>query len=510
MRGEERMRKIFKKLQIIALVFCLMATYFVIPGKVDAVAPRATSLTVIFLETNDTDPADVSESLDAKYNVQVEGADRDFQSLSKLMLGDTIVWCIEPLHETENGDQYNDGDIDDYLSKTEQEALEEIAYVGYGYDGDTSNEMIAATQIRMWQELGYQVSYIDESIQNKIDQINENLKMFDELPSFNNQTVHFENDQVGEENAITLTDTNGVFSRFSHDITAPASYEINGNSLKIWREANDPMTGTYTFNLIPSGSIGVSHAYVSSQQKQTLAYLEISNPFRVTVRYTTETADVVISKVDITTGEELPGSHLYIKDKENGDIIESWVSTDEPHVIDGNKFVDGREYILHEETAPEGYDLAQDITFIYHEEHMETIIMNDELTPAKVIISKQDITTGEEIPGAHLTITDKETGELIEEWTSTDEPHVIDGYKFEDGKEYILHEETAPEGYQVAQDITFTYNKDEMEPIVMVDEIIPENPETGIYFPTIVLGSGIFVALGGYLLINKKNKFKRI
>ena len=44
----------------------------------------------------------------------------------------------------------------------------------------------------------------------------------------------------------------------------------------------------------------------------------------------------------------------------------------------------------------------------------------------------------------------------------------------------------------------------------MVDEIVPENPETGIYFPTIVLGSGIFVALGGYLLINKKNKFKRI
>ena len=214
--------------------------------------------------------------------------------------------------------------------------------------------------------------------------------------------------------------------------------------------------------------------------------------------------------MDITTGEELPGSHLYIKDKENGDIIESWVSTDEPHVIDGDKFVDGREYILHEETAPDGYDLAQDITFIYHEEHMETIIMNDELTPAKVIISKQDITTGEEIPGAHLTITDKETGELIEEWTSTDEPHVIDGYKFEDGKEYILHEETAPEGYQVAQDITFTYNKDEMEPIVMKDEIVPENPETGIYFPTIVLGSGIFVALGGYLLINKKNKFKRI
>ena len=509
MRGEERMRKILKKLQIIALVFCLMATYFVIPGKVDAIEPRDMKIKVVFLETNGTDPSEVSDSLDAKYNVQVEGAEL-FSSLSKLTIGDMLVWCINPTHFTVNGDKYEEGDIDDLLDKDEQEVLEQIAYVGYGYNGDTSYEMLGATQVRMWQALGYKVSYIHDDIQEKIDQINENLKMFDKLPSFNNQTVRFKNDQVGEENAITLTDTNGVFSKFSHDITAPASYKINGNSLKIWREENDPMAGTYSFNLIPSGSIGVSHGYISTTDHQDVAYFEMSNPYKITVRYTTETADVVISKVDITTGEELPGSHLYIKDKENGDIIESWVSTDEPHVIDGDKFVDGREYILHEETAPDGYDLAQDITFIYHEEHMETIIMNDELTPAKVIISKQDITTGEEIPGAHLTITDKETGELIEEWTSTDEPHVIDGYKFEDGKEYILHEETAPEGYQVAQDITFTYNKDEMEPIVMVDEIIPENPETGIYFPTIVLGSGIFVALGGYLLINKKNKFKRI
>ena len=136
--------------------------------------------------------------------------------------------------------------------------------------------------------------------------------------------------------------------------------------------------------------------------------------------------------------------------------------------------------------------------------------MNDELTPAKVMISKQDITTGEELPGSHLIITDKETGAVIEEWISTEEPHEMDGYLFEDGKEYILHEETAPDGYQVAQDITFTYKKDEMEQVVMKDELIPENPDTGQLFPSVLIGGGILLAMSGYFILRRKNKFKKI
>ena len=43
----------------------------------------------------------------------------------------------------------------------------------------------------------------------------------------------------------------------------------------------------------------------------------------------------------------------------------------------------------------------------------------------KVEISKKDLTTMEELPGAELTLTDK-GGTVVEHWTSTDKPHYIE------------------------------------------------------------------------------------
>ena len=44
--------------------------------------------------------------------------------------------------------------------------------------------------------------------------------------------------------------------------------------------------------------------------------------------------------------------------------------------------------------------------------------------PTTVELSKTDLTTGEELPGARLQLTD-ENGAVVEEWTSTKEPHII-------------------------------------------------------------------------------------
>lgn len=49
--------------------------------------------------------------------------------------------------------------------------------------------------------------------------------------------------------------------------------------------------------------------------------------------------------------------------------------------------------------------------------------MLDDVT--KVEISKKDITDSKEVSGTKLTILDKE-GKVVESWTSTDEPHLIE------------------------------------------------------------------------------------
>ena len=72
--------------------------------------------------------------------------------------------------------------------------------------------------------------------------------------------------------------------------------------------------------------------------------------------------EMVFSKVDETGTKELPGATIQIIDKETGDIIDEWVSTEESHIV--NYLVEGKEYIMKEYTSPYGYEIAEEISFI--------------------------------------------------------------------------------------------------------------------------------------------------
>lgn len=154
--------------------------------------------------------------------------------------------------------------------------------------------------------------------------------------------------------------------------------------------------------------------------------------------------------MDITGGKELPGATLTIKDSEEN-VVETWVSTEEPHRIVG---LPAGTYTLIEEQAPEGYAIAESITFTLTDSlQVQQVVMYDDLI--KIQISKKDITGDEELPGAYLTITDQE-GTVVEEWTSTEEPHMVN---LAVGT-YTLTEIAAPEKYATAESIEFTVKDD--------------------------------------------------
>ena len=88
---------------------------------------------------------------------------------------------------------------------------------------------------------------------------------------------------------------------------------------------------------------------------------------------------VHFSKVDKDTGEELPGAvlELYAPD---GSLLDTWETTDIPHVIPGLPVGEG--YVLREVTAPEGFEVAADVTFrVEDTTEIQTITMEDEKTP---------------------------------------------------------------------------------------------------------------------------------
>ena len=185
-----------------------------------------------------------------------------------------------------------------------------------------------------------------------------------------------------------------------------------------------------------------------------------------------------ISKKDITTKEELPGAKLEVwTADENGnkaELVEEWVSTEEPHYIE--MLLVGK-YVLVETSAPEGYLVAEEVVFEVKETgEIQTVEMLDDYT--KLEISKKDITTKEELPGAKLEVwTADENGnkaELVEEWISTKEPHYIERIPVGD---YILTEVAAPDGYNVAENVKFTVKETgEIQHVVMYDTRKPSPP----------------------------------
>ena len=159
-----------------------------------------------------------------------------------------------------------------------------------------------------------------------------------------------------------------------------------------------------------------------------------------------------ISKLDIVTGEEVPGAELQIVDSD-GNVVESWTSGTEPHPIEG-KLVAGATYTLVETLAPtaEGYVPAQSIQFTVEDDgKVQQVFMQDDYT--KVSISKTDIATGAEVPGAHLQIVDGE-GNILAEWVTDGTPHYIERLPV---GTLTLIETQAPteDGYVRAENVTF-------------------------------------------------------
>lgn len=189
-----------------------------------------------------------------------------------------------------------------------------------------------------------------------------------------------------------------------------------------------------------------------------------------TTKVYTETREVVndttlveISKTTITGDKELEGAELSVID-ENGKVIDKWTSSNKTHTIEG--LTVGKEYTLREDLAPLGYVKATEVKFrVENTNETQKVVMIDKI----VEMTKNDI-GGEEIEGAELKVFDKE-GNIVDEWTSTNEAHKIKNLV--EGETYTLHEEYAPEGYVIATDLEFTVSKDkETQKIEMIDKIV--------------------------------------
>ena len=141
---------------------------------------------------------------------------------------------------------------------------------------------------------------------------------------------------------------------------------------------------------------------------------------------------------------------------------------------------------IKEETSPKGYATSNEIIEVnatYQGQDIPTIDLSYEFKNeiTKMDVSKQDITDGSEIAGAHLIVFEKgNEDKIIDNWISgqdgknedgTLKPHTIEG--LEAGKIFTLREVISPRGFAIAQDIDFIVeDTSEIQKIKMEDELV--------------------------------------
>ena len=182
---------------------------------------------------------------------------------------------------------------------------------------------------------------------------------------------------------------------------------------------------------------------------------------------------VKISKVDIADGEELEGATIQLIDKETGEVVEEWTSTNEAHEVTG--LTTGKIYILRETVAPEGYSITSDTTFELKEDGSidtekttttvseEGVLLVEDTRRIDFIVNKVSATDDHELYDTILSVYEiTDEGEvLVDSWTSRwKEVHNF-GLKLSCGKSYILREDKATGGYhKIPGDILFNVTAD--------------------------------------------------
>ena len=232
--------------------------------------------------------------------------------------------------------------------------------------------------------------------------------------------------------------------------------DSEGNMVESWISSTQPHkmnlpVGEYTLTEL---SAPTGYATAESMKFEVIDTREVQK-----VEMLNQPLQIEISKKDLTNKQELPGARLTVTDKE-GNLLEEWTSTEEPHMMN----LPAGEYVLTEVAAPEGYAKAESVPFTVTDTmELQKVEMLDQ--PIQVEISKKDLTNKKELPGAKLMLKDNK-GNTVEEWTSTEEPHKIN---LPAGK-YTLLEVTAPQGYEVSEEVNFEVTDSlKVQPVTMYD-----------------------------------------
>lgn len=283
-----------------------------------------------------------------------------------------------------------------------------------------------------------------------------------------------------------------------------ADHQVDENGKRTMYFAKDALVATVTtgedgyatVKNLPLGS------YYVKEKNAPESYVLNTVPENVEFTYTDQNTAVVKKEISVTDERQKVSITVEKQDQETGKTVAGAVfgiyNSKDIKSVDGKLLVkadtllqkmtsddEGQavctldlplgSYYVKELQAPDGYVSSDEVLAFdasYQGQDVQTVTLKSvkKNQPTTVEITKSDVTTGVELDGAYLNVTDKD-GNVVDSWTSSKEtPHVIKYLKA--GETYILHEEFAPHGYLVANDVTFTVKDTaDVQKVEMKDEV---------------------------------------
>lgn len=257
---------------------------------------------------------------------------------------------------------------------------------------------------------------------------------------------------------------------------------LAGAEFTLYREDKTTVVGTATtnesgiaaFDDLPRGTYylretGAPKGYTLNTTETKVVVVDDTT---LSYTYKDTPINVSISKKAVGGTGEIAGAVFNVVKADDPDVVvDSWTSSTGAHRIPYTKLEAGAIYILREITAPAGYGYMSDVVFQINsdgsitttaEKNGQSIVVRDK--PITLTISKQGSDAlGTELSGAILAICDEDGNELTR-FTSGTVPYQLPlgiltapatGYNY-----YTLKEVSAPDGYELAEDIGFAVKYD--------------------------------------------------
>lgn len=262
-----------------------------------------------------------------------------------------------------------------------------LAYYGYGYGNHTDSKWYAITQYEIWKAYprGWTTYWADSFHGNNISQFeSESAELLSLVnshftrPSFSGSTT-----EVVVGDTITLTDNNGVLSKYNIESNKEVTIRKEGNKLYI----TPNKVGNITINLNKySDRIGSPTLAYIADGVQNLMTAGNLDPVNASLKIKSIGGKVTINKVDKDTKLSVPQGDATLKGatygiyKEDGTKVSSITTNDKGIVTSGTLPSQGR-YYLQEEIPSQGYELDTDNRYYF-------VITKDNLYPTVTVYEK--------------------------------------------------------------------------------------------------------------------------